>query len=232
MLMGAPISMLPHKGPYEQYFEDPEERVVLKLGEQAAVLAIRVISAFEWLTVVARFVNVYNNLDPDAAEFKNTWDLLNRFITYFKVQRADAKEMRRYFIERADEARAKARMRVMNDFSPHLAEKFVWKLNKAWLMKVPCFSLVVERLVTRPESGMERFLVKVALTMQPAVYVPMECPPPRRLYIVTEGRCRVRRNVIGVGDSWGAEDVMLSGPILGNFKAQAEKLFARAVDRC
>ena len=102
---------------------------------------------------------------------------------------------------RADEARAKARMRVMNDFSPHLAEKFVWKLNKAWLMKVPCFSLVVERLVTRPESGMERFLVKVALTMQPAVYVPMECPPPRRLYIVPEGRCRVRRNVIGVGDS-------------------------------
>ena len=54
-------------------------------------------------------------------------------------------------------------MRVMNDFSPYLAEKFVWKLNKQWLMRVPCFSLVVERLVERPGSGMEKFLIKVAL---------------------------------------------------------------------
>ena len=60
----------------------------------------------------------------------------------------------------------------MNEFSPQLAEKFVWKLNKDWLMRVPCFSLVVERLLQRPESGMEREGADVRVrffktTMQP-----------------------------------------------------------------
>ena len=37
----------------------------------------------------------------------------------------------------------------MNDFSPYLAEKFVWKFNKDWLVKVPCFALITERLATK-----------------------------------------------------------------------------------
>ena len=81
---------------------------------------------------------------------------------------------------RAEEARAKTRKRVMNDFSPQLTEKFVWMINQDWLVDVPCFSFVVERLRTRPESGMERFLVQIALAMQPAVFVPTERPPPLR----------------------------------------------------
>ena len=56
--------------------------------------------------------------------------------------------------------------------------RFVWKLNKGWLVRVPCFALVVERLLSRPQSGMESFLVKVALAMQPEVYVPTERPVP------------------------------------------------------
>ena len=76
-------------------------------------------------------------------------------------------------------------------------------------MKVPCFSLVVERLIARPESGMERFLVKVALAMQPAVYVPTERPPAQHLYIVTQGIALFRGKKLKAGDSWGAEDVLL-----------------------
>ena len=63
------------------------------------------------------------------------------------MPKADALELRRYYIERADEAKAKSRKRVMNEFSPMLAEKFVWKLNKEWLVRVPCFTLVVQRLL-------------------------------------------------------------------------------------
>jgi hypothetical protein len=117
----------------------------------------------------------------------------------------------RYYIERADMAKAKSRKRVMNDFSPHLAEKFVWKLNKGWLMRVPCFSLVVERLLSRPQSGMERYLVKVALAMQPEVYVPTERPPALRLYIITDGVALHRGRKLAKGDSWGAEDVLMKG---------------------
>jgi hypothetical protein len=93
--------------------------------------------------------------------------------------------------------------------------QFVWKLNKEWLMKVPCFSLVVERLVARPQSGMERFLVKVALSMQPSVFVPTERPPAQRLYIVTSGVAIFRGRKLKGGDSWGAEDVLLRSRALG-----------------
>ena len=156
---------------------------------------------------------MYNNLDPDSAEFRRGWDELNKFISYFKFTKLDAQELRRYYIERAEEAKAKSRRRVMRDFSPYLAEKFVWKLNREWLIRVPCFSLVVERLnehVARgTNSGMERFLVKVAMLMKPSVYVPTERPPPARLYIITEGVALHRGRRITKGDSWGAEDVLL-----------------------
>ena len=46
---------------------------------------------------------------------------------------------------------------------------------------------MVERIVLRPDSGMERFLVHVAMAMLPATFVPGEKPPPRRLYIITDG---------------------------------------------
>ena len=87
----------------------------------------------------------------------------------------------------------------------------MWKLNKGWLMRVPCFSLVVERLIQQPQSGMERFLVKVALAMQPEVFVPAERPPALRLYIITEGVSLYRGHKITKGDSWGADDVLMKG---------------------
>jgi len=227
MLFGAPISLTPNKGPYPEHYSglnqtdtfggtdgtvvDYDQVSKLTTLELITIFILKILTAFIWVTVIARFVQVYNNLDPDSRDFQMGWDALNRFVNYFKVTPTDARELRRYYIERADEAKAKSRKRVMNDFSPLLAEKFVWKLNKEWLMKVPCFSLVVERLILRPESGMERFLVKVALAMQPSVYVPSERPPAQRLYIITEGSAFHRGRQITKGDSWGAEDVLLRG---------------------
>ena len=89
----------------------------------AQVLVLKIFTAFFWTSVIARFVQVYNNLDPDSRDFRMGWDALNRFVSYFRVPKADALELRRYYIERADEARAKSRKQVMNNFSPYLAEK-------------------------------------------------------------------------------------------------------------
>ena len=208
MLMGAPISLTPYQGPYAPYFAfDTGE--TLNRGELLVVIMLKCVTAFLWTTVIARFVQVYNNLDPDARDFRLGWDALNRFVSYFKVPKNDALELRRFYIERSEEAKQKSRMRVMNDFSPLLTEKFVWKLNKEWLVRVPCFSLVVERLLSKPESGMERFLVKVALAMQPSVFVPTERPPPLRLYMVTQGVAIHKGKKCIAGASWGAEEVLL-----------------------
>lgn len=221
MLMGAPISLRPDMGPYEEHFSGPNHLTVLTVAEQAVVLLLKTMTAFEWVTVIARFVNVYNNLDPDTREFRMGWDALNRLVSYFKVSTEQAQELRRYYIERAEEAKARSRKRVMVEFSPYLREKFVWKLNKDWLIRVPCFSLVVERLVIRPESGMERFLVEVALSMEPMVFVPTERPPAKRLYIIVEGMVRHKGQTLSKGESYGAEDVLLKGTLANNRRAHA-----------
>ena len=79
-----------------------------------------------------------------------------------------------------------------------------------------------ERLVARPKSGMERFLVKVALGMEPSIFVPTERPPAHRLYIITNGAALYRGKKCFVGDSWGAEDVLLiSRPDKKCYKAAA-----------
>ena len=82
MLMGAPISLTPNPGPYEPYFsndatnlQDKEAasgvermRTKLTLEEQIVVLVLKSVTALFWVTVIARVVQVYNDLDPGSAE--------------------------------------------------------------------------------------------------------------------------------------------------------------------
>jgi len=197
MLMGAPISMRPDKGPYPRYFFSGDNEVELRTHEQVVVIVLKLFCAFHWTTIIARFVFVYNNLDPDQREFRLGWDHLNRFCSFFNLEQRFRIELRQYYLERADEVKAKSRRKVMNKFSPHLAEEVVWELDKQWLVRVPCFSLVAERV----RGEQLRFLVKVALAMDAAVYVPKDRPPPRRLYIITQGTAMYMGSVYEAGRS-------------------------------
>ena len=101
MLMGAPISLTPDVGPYTPHFSSSRSGTgLLTEGEQAVVLTLKSITAVEWITVIARFVQVYNNLDPDTRDFRVGWDDLNSFVHFFGVSKPDALELRRYYIER------------------------------------------------------------------------------------------------------------------------------------
>ena len=116
-----------------------------------------------------------------------------------------ASSTHRYYLERNQEMKARSRRKVLSKFSPYLAEEVVWELDKKWLVRVPCFSLVAERL-----TGEElRFFVKVALAMDVSVFVPKDRPPPRRLYLITQGVALYKGKQLGIGASWGAEDVLL-----------------------
>ena len=205
MLMGAPISMSPDKGPYPRYYSDPDNAINMRSHEQVIIIILKFIVAFHWTTVIARFVFVFNNLDKDQKEFQLGWDALNRFCSFFKLEQKMAVEMRQYYIERNKEVRARSRRKVLNQFSPKLAEDVVWELDKRWLVRVPCFSLVAERV----QGDELRFFVKVALAMDVAVYVPKDRPPPRRLYIISQGVALYKGEQLGMGQSWGAEDVLL-----------------------
>jgi len=204
MLMGAPISMSPDKGPYERYYSQGVE-IKLRSHEQIIVLCLKFIVSFHWSTVIARFVFVFNNLDSEQKEFQLGWDALNGFCSFFKIETTMAIQLRQYYMERNKEMRARSRRKVLSKFSPYLAEEVVWELDKKWLVRVPCFSLVAERL-----SGEElRFFVKVALSMDVSVFVPKDRPLPRKLYLITQGVALYKGEQLGIGQSWGAEDVLL-----------------------
>lgn len=203
---------------------------------------LKLFCAFHWTTIIARFVFVYNNLDPDQREFRLGWDHLNRFCSFFNLEQRFRIELRQYYVracryghrrasrravphsptafpfarlpaavphahlarhvplaipdgrrrvgapttrhacscdaqlERADEVKAKSRRKVMNKFSPHLAEEVVWELDKQWLVRVPCFSLVAERV----RGEQLRFLVKAraATDTSPCCSLPRPSPRP------------------------------------------------------
>ena len=50
--------------------------------------------------------------------------------------------------KRNKEMKARSRRKVLNQFSPFLAEEVVWELDKKWIVRVPCFSLVADRLTS------------------------------------------------------------------------------------
>jgi hypothetical protein len=79
------------------------------------------------------------------------------------------------------------------------------------VLQVPCFGHIVDAWRRRADKrdGMQRFLIKVAMAMTPAVYVPSERPPALRLYMVSQGTALYRGERLRHGDSWGAQDVML-----------------------
>ena len=62
--------------------------------EQVVVIVFKTISAFFFLTVTARFVTVYNNLNPDAKAFNQGLDALNSFVAYFNLAKADMRAPR------------------------------------------------------------------------------------------------------------------------------------------
>ena len=208
LMVGSPVSLRPDKGPFDRHYSDPSDATDLTTMETLVVMLIRFVAALHWARVIARFVFVFNNLDPDVREFQVGWDALNRFCSFFKIEPRAAMSLRQYYMERSDEMRATSRLKVMRWFSPLLAEECVWDLNKEWLVTVPCFSLVMERASDHAEAW--RYLVNVALSMDVAVFVPKDRPPPARLYLITQGSAVYKSRTLGPGESWGAEDVVLS----------------------
>jgi hypothetical protein len=95
---------------------------------------------------------------------------------------------------------------------PTLAEKITWTVNKDWLTKLRFYTYVSSR-GSDGLASTSRFLSKMVIRMQPAVFAPREVPPMPRLYFITAGSALYRtasgkRETLGPGRCWGASDVM------------------------
>lgn len=227
MLLGAPLVISPPQGPYERHFSESGHGAYLTAAEQIVVLLMKTCVALLWTTVIAKFVGVYNTLDPDASDFRNGWDALNRYISFFRIDTSSAVALRTYYLERSDLVKQKSRARVVADFSPLLVEDFMWRYNQRWISRAPCFALVLEQMGSAKHGAhsttiAKSFLLKISLAMTPRIFVPKERPPARALYIITKGTAIFDGRALRNGDAWGSEDVFLdSMPNARRKRAQA-----------
>ena len=150
--------------------------------------------------VIGVFVEAIANADPDLVEHRQRLDDINRFVQHFKLPIHTAIDLRLYHRERKGKLRADRRMKIVEDFSPQLKGKVLWEVNKSWLVSVPCFMFVNEK----------DYLVRISQNAQSIVYMANERPPARRLYVIEKGTCFYKSKALGEGDSWGAEDVLLT----------------------
>lgn len=139
--------------------------------------------------------------DPDLTEYRQGMDDLNRCISHFNLPRQTAMQLRLYHRECKEKFRAEKRLAVLDRLSPKLNEQVTWDVNKGWLIGCPCFMYVSDQL----------YLVRVAQSVQSAVFVPHEQPPPRRLYIIQTGSVFYKGQSLSSNDSWGSDDVLLTG---------------------
>ena len=63
------------------------------------------------------------------------------------------------------------------------------------------------------QTGPSRFVSALVTNSTVSVFSPGDRPPASRLYIITEGVALHKMfTIIGIGDSWGSEDVLLAEP--------------------
>ena len=81
-------------------------------------------------------VDIISNANPDATNFKQTMDNLNRFCDFNKVDDVMSRELREYYFETRQLLAANARQEICKGLSPALKEKVAMRLNEKWLKKV------------------------------------------------------------------------------------------------
>ncbi len=187
----------PPMGRFAPTFRSLDE-ATLNVGELLVFILAVCLGAMLWAYVTAIFVDVIANSNPDATNFRNQLDDLNRFCAFNRLPPRSGQALREYHYESWQKQLAESRQRVADQLSPKLQADVAWEVNRKWLEGIP--------FLRRAEKTM---LVRIALSLRPYVYAPRERPPPRRLYVIFKGAATFKGKTLTDGDFWGEQDVLL-----------------------
>ena len=107
-------------------------------------------------------------------------------------------------------AAAKSHTALLEMMSPKLQGEVTLLCNQKWIEQVWFF-----------RGCEENFLVQVALSMTPAVYVPDETVPPGNLYVLHSGLILYGGRVVAAGQSWGDDMLITRLDLQSHFSALA-----------
>lgn len=172
------------------------------VGEQVMNTVLMLIGATLWGHVIGTFCGVVATMNPHSAEFNRRMDDLNRYLSMHNLPSELRRRLREYLHQTRHLQVAAASKELLSLLSPALQGEVTWAVNKRWLQRVKFF-----------KDAEHEFLVQIAMSLSPLVFVPGELAVTGYLYIVHRGVALYGGRVLTSGKVWG-EDCIISSPHL------------------
>ena len=132
--------------------------------------------ALLWSYVIARFVDVIVQTQPDAKAFRSRVNELNRFIDVHKIDSDLACRLREYFIKAKHVELVKSYNRVYHRLSATLSGEVAVRVHGSWFKQL--------RLLDAANNPLK---VHLAHALQGAVFAPSEKMPKTNVYAMHRG---------------------------------------------
>ena len=156
--------------------------------ETVVLTVLMMCSALMWGLVIGTFSGIFSTMNPSETAFRNVMDELNFFMRNYGFQPDTQRRVREYFYQSRHLQLAKSHTALLEMMSPKLQGEVTLLCNEKWIRNVWFF-----------KGCEEEFLIQVALSMTPAVYVPDETVPPGNLYVLHTGMVLYGGRVVASG---------------------------------
>lgn len=180
------------------------------VSETIVLTILMMCSALMWGLVIGTFSGIFSTMNPSETAFRNVMDELNYFMRNYGFQPDMQRRVREYFYQSRHLQLAKSHTALLEMMSPKLQGEVTLLCNEKWIRNVWFF-----------KGCEEDFLIQVALSMTPAVYVPDETVPPGNLYVLHSGMVLYGGRVVASGESWGDDMLITRIDLQSRFSALA-----------
>jgi hypothetical protein len=163
------------------------------------------------------------SLSPDKAQFRQDLSDLNQHMSKESIEPELRYRLREYMHQTVHLRAASNKHRLLELLSPALAGEFALRMNERWLKTIwflydPTDGPGGEAPVLKAEHEL---LIDLAMAMEAAVFPHGEMAPIGFLYVITKGRALFGGRVLGLGQTWGTDNVLEKPELRHNFPAVA-----------
>ena len=178
-------------------------------SEALLFTALTVIACLLNSTIVASLCDVLSNMNPEGIVFRNNMDQLNRYCRMNRLATPTRVKLREFLYRAKHVQMGNSQKELMQLLSHKHQGELSLQVNGPWLTSVP-FLQGVEMACS----------VRIAMRLDPMVFVPTEILPADALYNLNKGTVVHRGSILLGGSVWG-EDCILNRTDLRSPPARA-----------
>jgi hypothetical protein len=186
-------------------------------GEQLVFTCLTILSAFLWSQIIASFCDVFSNLNPEHAAFRQRMDRLNKYCRESRLDSATRRRLREYLYRSKHVQEQDSTRELVDLMSPKLQGELSLQVNGPWLINV--------RFLQQVEAAC---CVEIAMALMARVFVPTELIPPTSMYQLTHGTVVYYGRVYIGGQHWGTDCILERTDL----RLQAARALAHAEVKC